>query len=392
MTRRTVIAAAGLILAACGAEPAEPSRTVIVEVANPGPADVTDAEIREAVRASLDSSMALAQAAVSNDSNMVISPAALSYSLAIAHHGASCDAADEIMSLLGASPDTYRHLAALLAHTDGDLYETRLTGLVLHASGGRGSEETLEEAATSFGVAYASVPHEEMTAVADQWLNESTRGRAARLPMPLVAGADAAVLTAAHYETAWSVEATALTAEFEFSEGRTELVPALDIGVGSAWETDSGTIIKLPTASPDPTYVYYPGDGEGLDLIAEDWEMTGDAVPTAIVLPAVSASSSFDIDSHRAAAGLSSLTEGGECGLIAFGQTVDFGSGYAGYDITVAGISVSDDPVLPVESMPDEAQLAPDQTVTIDRPFALLTVDADTGWAIAYAIINDPTR
>ena len=33
-----------------------------------------------------------------------------------------------------------------------------------------------------------------------------------------------------------------------------------------------------------------------------------------------------------------------------------------------------------------------DQALTIDRPFALLTVDADTGWAITYAIINDPTR
>lgn len=117
MTRRTVIAAAGLILAACCAEPAEPSHTVIVEDANPGPADVTDAEIREAVRASLDSSMALAQAAVSNDSNMVISPAAVSYSLAIAHHGASCDAADEIMSLLGQArtrTGTWRHSSPTL--------------------------------------------------------------------------------------------------------------------------------------------------------------------------------------------------------------------------------------------------------------------------------------
>lgn len=393
MTRTMiVVGVAALALCACGAEPAEPAHTVTVRDASPEAGDVADDEVRTAAKTSLDSAMMLAHEAVSEGGNTVISPAALSYLLAIAREGSSCDAASEITDFIGGSGNTYRYLAAAAGSEDKGS-STRLTATVLHAADGQADADALQEAADRFAATLASVPGEEMTPVGDRWLNESTRGSASRLPVPLAANADAAILASAHYETAWAVDVAASTTRFDFVDGRTELVPSLEIGPANSWETESGLMIELPTVSADPTYILYPDvDVELSDLTADDWTISGDPEPVTITLPSLAISSSLDIDSQRRAAGLDGLAGGGECGLSGFGTgaNIDFGSQYASYAITADGISLPDGTELPDVIAPSEPR--PTSTVTINRPFALLTVDSDTGWAITYAMINDPTR
>lgn len=379
---------ASIMLAACSTTPdPEPSVTVTAETVVPTPPETVDEEdVGRAEQATFEYGMKVAERALPESGNIVVSPAAMTYQMSMAASGSACASTDRLEGVVGVPAgevnETYRELASQLASSETDSYTTFLTGLVIENStrAGAGSD-TVHTMVADYSAPFLSLPAEEMTVAGNQWIADATVDEQPVLPESIPATTDVAIMVNLHYSTTWSEPVTVTTVDFEFSDGHTEPVPAIEVTGATVWEADGGMIIELPTSSPDRTYLYVSDDGDVSDLVAGDWVAQGEGVTTNVVIPTVSTSSTVsyaDMDDE-----LNVFESDCETETLLVSQ-------YASYDITNQGIST--DQIAQTET-PELSPTEPDDVVptVVDRPFALKTADADTGWTILYAIMSDPT-
>lgn len=392
------IAASAVVLSACsGGNDPEPTVTVTAETVAPSTDPEVPSDFRDdATRASLDFAITVVDERRQEGGNAVVSPASISYSMVIAGTGAVCTNEEALVSALGVPAeereDTYLSLAADLAGREEADYATRLSGLILsNSTTGRADNEALSDLAERYSLSHMTVPESEIGITADMWALDASDGRRDGLAAPLSASADYSVLLNLSYWSTWSASADVTTLDFEFEDGRREPVPALELPA-LAWEADSGTILELPTTSPDSTYLYYPDVAGTLgDLTADDWAIPGEGQEVVLTVPTLSASVTTNVENLGDQSFLASGCENPGFGASAEGSLA---SQHASYEFGVDGIAA--DHVGDVVE-PGRETLTPDRSgtnakiIAVDRAFAVMTVDEETGWALLYGMIGDPT-
>lgn len=402
MKKTALTAAILLTLAACGSE-AEmgPTPAPIDDIEPIDVRDAYDDEIAEAVDVSLDSSIELLRQG--SDPNRIISPASLTSALAIAGEGAQCETQTEINAFLGVDDDArtsvYTQLTESMS-TSGDEYVTDFqSAIVDNADSDSADEEKLKSVAASYGSDYLSASPDVLMDQLNAWVEEATGGRQTELPSPLDDTTEAAFITTLRYETEWRKEPTETSYGFTTLEGETVEVKGYGMqGRLTGWEVDRGTIIELPAASPDKTYIYYPDEVmDPTELTAADWDrQDAEEIDVHLSVPGLDLEAATDVIEHKDAIGLPHLTDmRAGCGLALY-SAVD---NTLAIDVVIQNATFTlDDKGIAATAVTEITAVdgaAPDQeepvTIAVDRPYAMLTVDADTGWALMYVTVTDPT-
>ncbi|MDC6690108.1 serpin family protein, partial [Leclercia adecarboxylata] len=117
------------------------------ETVAPTPPETVDEEgVGRAEQATFEYGMKVAERALPESGNNVVSPAAMTYQMAMAASGPACASTDRLERVVGVPAgevnETYRELASQLASSETDSYTTFLTGLVIENStrAGAGSD------------------------------------------------------------------------------------------------------------------------------------------------------------------------------------------------------------------------------------------------------------
>ena len=401
MMKKTALATALLLtIAACGTSADEPEGEETTTPDSETTHVVTDEEYERATDASLESSIDVLRA--QDADNGLISPASLSYALAMAGEGAQCETLTEINEFLGVEDGSRSTIYPGLlrpANKSGEEYVTGFSAAVAHNTGVPDTRlDVLENVAESYDAHLFSDSLTNLQPALDSWVEESTGGLQTQLPVPLPENTATGFITAMHYETEWQGDATKTTFEFTSSDGQVEDVRGVYLpGNVTAREADRGTILELPTDSPDTTYVFYPDEViDPADLTADDWDLEDAGEPTDVHLriPAVDFDSQTDVLKYKDDIGLPNIDAKEEgCGLAGFSKSeqhsVEIVVQKATFKLDDEGIAAS-----AVTEIIGEAGAAPGQEepviINVDRPYAVLTVSEDTDWALMYATITDP--
>lgn len=402
MKKTALTAAILLTLAACGSEAETgPTPAPIDDIEPIDVRDADDDEIAEAVDVSLDNSIELLRQG--SDPNRLISPASLTSALAIAGEGAQCETQTEINAFLGVDDDARTSVYTQLTESisvSGDDYVTDFQSAVVdNANSGSADEEKLKSVAATYGSDYLSASPTVLTDELNAWVEEATGGRQTELPSPLDDGTEAAFITTMRYETQWRDAASETSYDFTTLEGVTVEVAGYGMpGRLTGWEVERGTIISLPTSSPDRTYVFYPDDVmDPTELTAADWDREdAEQIEVYLSVPGLDLEATTDIVEHKDAIGLPHLTDmRAGCGLALYSAVentlaIDLVVQNATFvldDKGIAATAVTE--IIAVDgAVPDQEEPV---DIDIDRPYAMLTVDSDTGWALMYVTVTDPT-
>ncbi|WP_390618023.1 serpin family protein [Flaviflexus massiliensis] len=328
--------------------------------------------------------------------NFVFSPASVSYQLAVASTGPFCISPAVTETLDGGEDIAATHLE-LASHLplEGEGYSTNLNGLLIHNADRTAvmlSES--EEIVADFSIPVISVAGDDMNEIGHQWMVDVTKGRNSMLPETLNTATDLALLTHLEYSSTWSSAPGVTTMTFTFEEGRSEPVPALEIAGAKASEANRGTVIELPTTSPDPTRIFLPDD-PSQPVTSDDWETIGLPRDAVVTVPTFSTTTAFDMGGTYDGKGM----QGDACEMRdGVGLNTELVNPVASYELSSSGISIPPGEELEltdttnpseVPSLYDDEEV---QHVQIDRPFTITTTDADTGWTLLYGTITDPTR
>ncbi|WP_082418329.1 serpin family protein [Flaviflexus massiliensis] len=256
----------------------------------------------------------------------------------------------------------------------------------------------VQDVANTYDSMFLSDTVENLNPALNDWVDESTGGLQTELPSPLKDTTALSFLSAMRYETAWEGQVHSKSIDFTTLSGEKVTVDGYSTGEKTiGWEVDGGTIIELPTRSTDPTYVFYPDDTiDPNELTAEDWN-TDDAggFDVFVTLPAVDFESQTDLVENKDAIALEHLTDSEKgCGLADYSVTENV---FITLVIQNTTLRIDDKGIAASAVTQTDAVdgAAPDReapvSITVDRPYALMTTSESSGWALMYATITDPS-
>ncbi|MEZ7897672.1 MAG: serpin family protein [Flaviflexus sp.] len=415
MTGKTGLAAAtvaALMLGACGngngsedpsEDPTSEEITTGEDVTNGegfgNHRDATDDERALAIRTSLDSSIEVSRAR--GGDNTLISPASLTYAQAIAGEGAQCETESEINEFLGVEDDARRSVYSQLGqqvNRSGDEWVTSLSSAIAH-----NEEETLiktdfvSDVAGAYGSEFMTDTVENLQPELDAWVDEATGGLQTELPSPVAENTALSFVSAVRYETRWAGGVSSTSIEFTTLDGSTEDVDGYHFNENAeGWRVDGGIVVRLPTESRDSTYLYYPDDvTDPLDLTSEDWDLDrSESIYVDLTLPAIDLESTTDILEYKEEVGLANLDDSTVgCGLADYSESenvfISVVVQNATFTLDDEGIAAS--AVTQIDAVDGAAPYPAEFVeVTVDRPYALLTVSDVNGWALMYATVTNP--
>lgn len=398
MKKTALVSAILLALAACGTDPdPQPASDDVEQIET---RDATDAEINAATAASLDNSIEILRH--SNAPNMAVSPASLTYALALAGEGAQCETETEINAFLGVDDDSRASVYTQLTdtvHQDSDRHVTDFQSVIVDNSERNDADEAkLQSVASAYGSDFMSGSPAELNDLLGEWVEEATGGRQTALPSPLPDDMEAVFLTAMRHETEWREEPRPTAYDFTTLGGDTVEVDGYGmVGKHSGWQVDGGVIIRLKTASPHSTYLYYPDEIiDPTELTAADWERDGESVDVLLSVPGIDLETKTDVLEVKDQIGLPHIDDRRPgCGLADY-STVD---DTIAIDVVVqnATFRLDQDGIAAtaVTEIVGLTGAAPDERepiiVAVDRPYAMMTVDSQTGWTLMYVTVTDPT-
>lgn len=417
MTAPAAVAAAALALTACsGADPDEglersdAERTVVTVADAPASAD--------AVLATEELGLLALRATTEPEKNALVSPASLSFALALLAEGADGDTAAALDDALGASgadrTATYNALQGALAEHDGDPGVAQDDELpenpVLHLANQGVLDDDLEvdpayldALATSFdaGVQRTDLGSAEGKRVLDAWVNHHTGGLIkksaiepnGRLRLVL----QNAILLAARWETPFQESATS-DEEFTGPDGTapTEMLHGAEFWAYA--ESDGWTAVRLPYIDAFHADVLLPPVGtdpaevspETLTALAGGLDTAAPrtvelAMPTLELEPPV-----LDLAPALEAAGLGGLFDGPDLSGITTTEPLRLGQAFQQAYLrldeegTVAA-AVTEFGMEASGAMPEEPV-----RMTVDRPYLLRIAHTETGLPLFLAAVRSP--
>lgn len=421
-------AAAGVVLAACSGDPAEPTllhgagERVVVPVAEAtGAQGVVDASWRAG----------FAALAAGGDGNAVVSPASLVVALAMLAEGASGDSAAALDEALGASGDertaAVGALRVQLARYEGDpalvraeqLPRTpmvRLADQVVVDDGGTPVRAYLDRLMAGYGagVLVTDLASDDGVRRLDPWVRRNTGGlveRSAIRPAPdLALVLQDAIALAAAWETPFEAGATS-GQTFTTADGTAVDVRMMHGSVPARYtEVDGWRAVRLP---------YSGDDGAGLwaDLLlppaASDVASAPGSADPAAVAAVVSALD--DAEAGEVTVSMPRLDLAVRLDLLPVLERLGLGDllspatarldrmlmdppgpPYVGQAAQQAVLKVDEAgtraaAVTELGVMAGSAPLAPPHEIVLDRPYLLAVEDGSTGWPLFLAAVLDPS-
>lgn len=364
----------------------------------PKPHDgISEDTLRAATTASLNGAIETMNA-TSAGTNSVVSPASLSYALAIANEGGQCETASEVNTFLGVSDEeraeVYDHLAW---SANQDTGQTLALATALNKEASHVDEDSVKAAAEKFHSGYATGSYEELNATLNEWVDKTTDGQISELPSALTDDTAIVFTSAMFYGGAWSAGASKSSVDFTGPNG-TENVDAIRFSDKlSAWEVDKGTIVSVPVDGASSTLAFLPDEGvDPSELRASDWELPDTSFDAIVTVPMVDISATHDVKKVQDEIGLPSIdVRDPECGFSGYGTEgsaifVNVLMQEARVQMDEEGIMGS--AVTQVEMAGEGAAPAPEQPkeIIFDRPYALNSVEEETGWSLLYTVVVDP--
>jgi serine protease inhibitor len=412
-----VVATAVLALTACGPEPdaglerSDAARLVVAPADAPASAD--------AVAATEDLGLLALRASAEPAENALVSPASLSFALALLAEGANGETAASLDAALGASGEdrtaAYNALQGALAEHDGDPGVAQDDELpdrpVLHLANQAVLDDQLtveqpylDALATSFdaGVQRTDLGGDEGKRVLDAWVNHHTGGlieKSAIEPDPLLRLVlQNAVLLAARWETPFAEYATS---DEDFT-GPAGTAPTETLHAAQSWayaESAGWAAVRLPYAVAFHADVLLPPVGtdpadvplETLTALTgaldtESPRLVDLAMPTLELEPPV-----LDLAPALDAAGLGGLYDGPDLSGISTTEPLQVSQvlqqAYLSLDEegTVAA-AVTEAAVEASGAMPTD----PAVRMHVDRPYLLRIAHTETGLPLFLAAVRSP--